>query len=472
MPTNKFAASALLLVVLVGSTTSIAASKFELYNPKTRKSSFAVVTDASMTVTDATGRVFVYKRNRKLDLRRGYHAYTNTKLRQAIRWPIGGKGQMMIARLAFGLVRFKPADMQIRIPKAAAGGKPGGPATTISEKTYYRLSNAAWPKGRALGAGVKMATQMQIAGKFESQNWRFVAAGKGMKGVVRIINEEYGPAYSLGIDPATAKPVLEKASKVKRQLWMLTTAPGPTFRLINAALPGYSLDSSITMKTTAKKPSQRWTLVATHRIGGGKTGPGKRPGVGGRPRPRFPVRKLLTDRFIPNLPLKPVKVSFVNRHRKMIWALVSDARNPRKPLRLKIPVGKSSTATLDRDSGGVHIRTYRVEFADGLVKTETLRKSIPPQLLYDVSVYEMHPQRVVLDIRTKKPKQITYSPKSVGVFPVPPGAATKAGRAFDTYNDARSEKNTGAVRRIDMKEWQTGAKRESEFERILRRGKQ
>jgi hypothetical protein len=168
--------------------------------------------------------------------------------------------------------------------------------------------------------------------------------------------------------------------------------------------------------------------------------------------PGFAAAPLLVSREVaPNPPLRPVEVMLTNEHTRELWLLIADLRNPRKPTRMKLKPGESKPVVLERDAG-----SQLVETIETLGRAERHVYDLPPQPLYDISVYELFLQSVAID-RTKRGKgkveDINWSPKSIGILPVPPGELLRDGTTLDVFAEAKSERNAGAVRRLDMEQW-------------------
>jgi hypothetical protein len=184
--------------------------------------------------------------------------------------------------------------------------------------------------------------------------------------------------------------------------------------------------------------------------------------------------RLISKKVVAQPPLEPATVEFENTHDEELWVLVSDLRDDTASLRLKIPAGQSKTVQLDRDAGGVVVETWEVPLRSGEVVLDERETPIPAEQLYSVSVYELFVQSIALDATQKgrqKIEDINYSPKSVGVFPVPAGAALQDS-TVDAYTAAKRQKNAGAVARIDPSEWRAGESRETDpIKKILRQNR-
>ena len=168
-----------------------------------------------------------------------------------------------------------------------------------------------------------------------------------------------------------------------------------------------------------------------------------------------PVRRLISREVKPYPPLEPVSVELTNSHKEEIWVFVSDLRDEKQAKRLKIPTGKSATVKLDRDAGGTAIETWEITLPGGRIQTVVEELEIPPQLLYDMSVYELFSSYTVVG-RTKRgpslANQSMKSPKSVGLYRIPPGDTFQEEK-LDIYQEAQRQENPGGVRHIDPTKW-------------------
>jgi len=172
--------------------------------------------------------------------------------------------------------------------------------------------------------------------------------------------------------------------------------------------------------------------------------------------PRFALAPQLVSReVLANAPLAPARVELVNRHQLELWVLIADVRFPQQSSRLKILPGESKTVELARDAGGRVVETFAVPSPLGIVE-EQQTFVLPPETLYDISVYELFLQSIAID-RTKRGagaiEDENWSPKSIGVFPIPPGEQLRDGDVIDVFDAARRQQNPGAVRRLDLQEW-------------------
>jgi hypothetical protein len=528
-------------LLLIAAATGIAPGgiataqeRFQLQVAGTTTESTAELTTTALVITHQ-GNASDYTRDRRHDAP-GYLAFTNTRLRQVIRWPISGTGSMQIAELSpVGILRFRPSQMQITRIAPPVGAGPmrprGGP---VDATRSYRLTNESLGKSRSLAANSRGATTMDHSGDFANQYWRFAVAGKQ---TYRITNVALGDNFALTARTGNSPPrMMATDLQSQAQQWRLTP-DGTTFRLTNEWLgTSWSLDHSPgglnepMMFGTNNMTGQLWTLtesptaasggiagtwqeydIATNRPTGinieihrnlalRQSEPGKpdRTGTvqlsgsqlslnfaGGRPErylvrvtadridfqdvsgapagfvwrrvagtlpnPNPEIAQRISREVIPKPPLEPVTVELKNSHTAELWVLVSDLRDAQKVQRIRIPAGKSSPVTLERDAGALAVEVVDIVIAGLQRRREERQLEIPPQQLYDISVYEVIALSTVIDRTGKGPAKVlsvNQAPKSVGVFDVPPGDGLKAG-TIDVYTVAKSQKNPGAVRRID-----------------------
>lgn len=168
--------------------------------------------------------------------------------------------------------------------------------------------------------------------------------------------------------------------------------------------------------------------------------------------PGFDFAPVFTSRqVVPNPSLRPAEVTFTNEHSRELWLLVADLRSPSKPRRFRIKPTETVSVEFERDAGARLVETLETRG-----RVEEYAYELPPQQLNDVSVYEFFLQSVAID-RTKrgngKIEDINWSPKSIGIFPIPPGNLLRDKVTIDFYGEAKSESNPGGVRRLDMSRW-------------------
>ena len=155
---------ALLIAVAAAATlfaaAPLSAQKFELVVPNSRTRSRADLTGRSLTITDSAGQRFVYTRDAALDSADGaYLGFASGELRQAIRWPVAGRGAFLIGRLsATGGIAYRESRMQIE-----RVGRPPLPRDPAVVTGPTRIATLAEPGQRLNAAYVDGDGRLQFA---------------------------------------------------------------------------------------------------------------------------------------------------------------------------------------------------------------------------------------------------------------------------------------------------------------------
>ncbi len=187
------------------------------------------------------------------------------------------------------------------------------------------------------------------------------------------------------------------------------------------------------------------------------------------PKPPLPRPRRISRKTVPNPPLEPVTIELANKHSEELWVVVSDLRDVTQAQRLKIPSGKSASIKLERDAGARAFEVWEIPITGRRTTTEEREIEVPPQQLYDISVYELFVQSIAIN-RTKKGagrvEDVNRAPKSVGLIKVPPGDRFKGGKT-DIYAAAKRQKNPGTVRRIDPAQWRESAPKNDPLQNLL-----
>jgi hypothetical protein len=172
--------------------------------------------------------------------------------------------------------------------------------------------------------------------------------------------------------------------------------------------------------------------------------------------PVTPRQVLISREVVAAAELGPVEIELANRYRRELWVLIADVQNPNNVIRLKIKPDESQKVVVNRDGGSRVVETFQVVDAFGGTRIEQNVFDVPPQSLYDVSVYELWLQSVAID-RTRrgggKLEDVNWSPKSVGIFPLPAGPALENRAVLDVYATAQAGNNPGGVRRLELENW-------------------
>jgi hypothetical protein len=158
-----------------------------------------------------------------------------------------------------------------------------------------------------------------------------------------------------------------------------------------------------------------------------------------------------------------------NSHSKEIWVVVADLADPSQSLRLKIPPAQAETVSLARDPGATLVEIHQFATPYGDLRRDEFVTQLPPAVRYDVSVYELILQSISIDrtVPGGRLEGTNYSPRSIGLFPIPPGAVLQDGR-LDVYELAKQQENPGAVRRIDPGDWSEEPDAEHPVDALLR----
>lgn len=153
-----------------------------------------------------------------------------------------------------------------------------------------------------------------------------------------------------------------------------------------------------------------------------------------------PIRTLLAERVVPNPPLPPLEVTVENLHSEnLIVGYVDLRKTPPKPKEKLMKPGESQKYLLERDSGSTIERTYEVITPAGAVLVQVETVPVPPVRIWDLVVWEYKTTYVVVG----QPELDQKSRRSVGVVPLPPGAAMPA--KIDVYQAAVDNQNPGAA---------------------------
>jgi hypothetical protein len=176
--------------------------------------------------------------------------------------------------------------------------------------------------------------------------------------------------------------------------------------------------------------------------------------------PIFADYRFVSREVRPNPALPPAQVELTNSNTKELWVLVVDRLQGNGGLRVKLPPGKSTSVSLERDSGATLVEVFERGLPSGLVQRDELVTVLPPSPRYDASVYELIVQSVAIDGTVRggkggKLEDVQHAPRSVGWFELPPGDLLPDG-LLDAYAAAKAQQNPGQVRRIDPQQWQPG----------------
>jgi hypothetical protein len=186
--------------------------------------------------------------------------------------------------------------------------------------------------------------------------------------------------------------------------------------------------------------------------------------------------RLISQKVNGNEPLPPASVVLENSHDEQLLITLRDVGDKAGPRELKIPAGQSKTLRLKRDAGATIVETWEIPLRSGEVTIQQRERAVPPRRLYTVSVYELFVQSLAIDATKRgkgKIEDISFSPRSIGLFSIPPGEELEDGAVIDVYREARRHRNPGAIDHLDPSDWQTGETPDDDpIKKILRRQRQ
>ncbi len=448
------------------------AQTFDLIVPGSGLRSTAQLTADRLVIVDANGQASIYDRDPQLDAN-GYAAYSSQAMGQSIRWPLRGAGNMQVASLAgpLGNIAFRSTQMIVS-PRGNGGLNPGVPGVlpgnqvgpqvagnpSNDPKSVYVIESALGP-GLLLSvaplAGANVRIETQATG---GQNvfFRLLPTDSGYVSIVPMKDRGLAIGMATGL----------AGNQGNAQLFDRRVGGGDAmqFRIVpdNAGFVTLELRANRDFVIDVVKPrggrpasvgiftrhGLQNQLFRLQRVGA----MGNLPPSGFPPPIGNPVGPVLISKTVePNPPLAPVQVQLSNSHANALWVLVTDLRDPDNSQRLKIPAGESRPATFERDPGSRVVSLLEVLQPNGVRVREESVVDVPPQPLYDISVYEMIPQSVYID-RTQpgSAPEVQHAPRSVGFFQVP---ATFEGGRSDVYRAAKRQNNSGGVRRLELKDW-------------------
>ena len=325
--------------LLLSGTSADAQERFELFIPGSQVRSTAERTAGTLNISNA-GTTHTYNRDAQFDAA-GYSAYSSAALRRVIRWPTAGQGNLRIGTITgLGAITFQPSKMQVRRIGGIAPPPPPPlpPAPPLGAKFdtdfLYRMHNLSMGIDWALdGSRQARPVEMARTGKFESQHWKFtpVAGGRFL-----LTNVQLGPQWSLAVDRQGHLDMIATAD-VPTQYWRMVPQGKDVYQLVNDAL-NLPLDvdakhgNAPTVDSLDVWKGEHWIVTGLYRA---------RPPIAGGPR-------LVSSEPRPPAPLKPANVELANTHRRELWVLLTDRRDPQHPRRLKIPAGTAQTVSIDR----------------------------------------------------------------------------------------------------------------------------
>ena len=499
---NCLPSKGLVVLVLAASLFAIqevGAQQYDLIVPSSGLRSTADISAIGLTITDSRGTQTIYTRDRRYDSADGrYIGFFSRSANQIIGFPAAERGSMMIGRAGIGGVNYRASQMQVQkrqaafrpavppviggvggigasVPMGGTGigsapltgagvGAPSGGTLhgagpgfgnplaigSIRRATYLRLTSAdAQPVGFSLGIGRGATAAMKPS--VASEVWQIVPLGA----YYRVQCYVGGNTYSLAVAHGSLAISLEPARQDSRQLWHVSAIPGNpnAVTLESVYYPGRMLaggrDGLVGLERYAVANAQVWLMQQYQ-----------------PPAAFVPSRRLVNHEIRANPPI-PVTVQLANPHRRQLWALIQDRRPSGQALRAKVDPGQAVPVRLERDGGATLIETYEVVDAFGRISTQSFQTTVPPESIYDVSVYELIAQSISID-RTRRGggriDDTNYQPKSLGYFRLP---AELQPVQMDIYAQAKEAGNPGGVRRIDPRKWTSSPEPLDPVERML-----
>ena len=460
-------------------THKLAAQEFLLIVPGTNTQSTVSLDPRGLTVTDQNGRVTDYRREPQFDspdaLWLGFFSQLNN---QVLRWPASHRGNLQIGQPSPAGWIYRASKMTVQ-PLAINPGiglsagiglgaeiMPGGgiapgafaavPLNSIQQIGFYQLSTAdAAARGLVLDVFGSAIVSMQPDQNSDTQAWRVIPV---VNDVVRIQGLRGGAAQSLLTLGPTGPLAMAPLDQSPGQLWRLVPVFGAQNQVWfeSVAFPGRALagsaDGLVAIERLSNSPAQAW-LMQTY----------------APPQPILPALTIVSRSLVPSPQLEPAAVQLLNSSRRDILVSLADRRAGHPIKEYQISAGKSETVTLDRDSGGRFVEAYEVRTPLGTVERQEFETRVPPAIYYDISVYEISLKSIAIDRTGKSPnaiEDVNYQPKSVGWFPLPPGAALTSG-PLDVVRIAREAGNPGGVRPLSKPGTDPAADPPDVLEKIL-----
>ncbi len=458
----------------------VAGSQFQLVDEDTNGNFEVVFGLDTLTVARPTGDQVIYQRNPAYDSVDGqWIGYSSQHAGRALLWPVSNSGSLRIARLGSDDDHgFSASHLSIdrsgrTAPhwhgQTASGiertlGRPAvppiqsGAGTVLAELAISRLFDTL-SKPRRAGVPESSAQLLRIAAT-SARNEPLVLSRTSALGVraqpqaranadwwvspvaggcVRVQTYRQDIVYSLAAN-RSGQLVLVPTGQSPHQLWKVIGSSWENqFVLANMAFPGHCLThmggGGLGLQPIAFQPAQLWTPFSV------------------APTATFqPFWRTVTTEIITNQTLAPAEIELKNSHRYALVVALGDTRKGQEFEQLRIEPGESLVVTLDRDAGARYVETIEVRLPGGVWDQRRFVTEIPPQALYDLSVYEEHLQSIAIDATGTSPnviEDVNYVPKSVGWLPLPGGPAMPQSGVIDVYARAKAAKNPGAVRRLD-----------------------
>ncbi len=437
------------------------------------QASTAIRHQEGLVIRDQTGQESYYRREARLDSDDGqWFGYYSRDVQQAVLWPAINAGPMQIGTLDRNQQwQFRSSRMSIQPQLGNATSNtflkppngfsvssqdadaflPGGATTPLSHgnplptdmnrapipiQLGWGDTNRRRYLSRVPGGGLSVMPQSSLG----SQAWYIVPLPNGLARVQYVDN---GTVLALGCQNNNSPLDLYALADRADQLWRISPCPGHagSYALESLQFPGQALtfqQNRLALAPITYSPYQQWwpTTPIVSAV--------------------QPLYRSVSQNVIPNPPLAAANVALRNTHQETLIVLVSDLRNGGSSQKLRIPRGDSQQIIMDRDSGATIVETFEVRSNYGDWDRREFRTPVPPAPIYDISVYEEFLQSIAIDATGTSPnpiEDINYQPRSIGLVLVPPGATLPAQVTLDPYRMAEAANNTGAVRRLNPKDY-------------------
>jgi hypothetical protein len=472
-----------LLLVTSLSSEGIAQQQYRLSSPQSGANVDAALTNESLQVTDAQGKVTVYIRDARFDSADGlWLAFYSRSLNQVIRWPQNNTGNVQIGDMVGGEAVYRASQMVISALPRNPVPNVQPPAQNILQEPAVRIRPGLDPLADPTNAAVvNTLASLEVSPLFnavitggQSRAEMLYLTNIDPRGALQYLSRDLAQGVMLDLSPnrghewwvapagdfvriqhyqdgiVTALSVgrgnsLTRAplAQDSRQLWRISPFGGDQKRFLieSAMYVGNCLTATggeVTLQPISYAPTQAWLPLSA-------VSP-----------PTFePFWRNGDQQVQANSPLPPAQVTLLNSHRNNIMVLVNDQRN-NSVQQIRIPAGQSATVMLDRDPGATIVESYEIRSITGLWESQQFVTTVPPRVFYDLSVYEDFLQSIAIDRTGKSPnpiEDINVVPKSVGWIIVPPGAQLPQNSSIDVFPQAQAANNAGAVRRLDPRQF-------------------
>ena len=429
---------------------------------------------SELVIRDSLGMETRYKRAPRYDTADGsLLGYSSREAQQIIRWPVSNQGRLQIGTLQRDKIHFAWSKMTIAaslfedenaslpidpiphsddeiLPPAitavhlATGDELQRQFLTMRGASQFGFSNqasgidSAWYITPISDGLVRLQQRHQ-------DEWLAIGIGGSMDVRDRIGARRVGGlggrnGFPLGAGNGISLSLLPLQNGVE-QMWRIQNLAAGGYCFESVLYPGMGLtcvpNSGITLQPLTFDPLQMWW-----------------PSTPAFALPQ-PQMRTVQQQVISNPPLPPAEVIIANSHSDALMVLLADRRNPTKPQKMKVAAGGSERVQMERDPGATIVETIETLDGFGNWQTHQFTTPIPPNVLYDISVYEEFLQSIAIDRTGKSPnpiEDVNYQPRSIGFFLVPAGDDLPQVSEMDVYHIALDEQNPGAVRRLSQRD--------------------